>query len=176
MVIEEYLNKIIPYLKDIVNNLKKFDTWKIQLTIANKFISSIDNDEERVIHSKSHNIDIMINDEADEVIKELFHSLKDRKQNNLESMKVSQFVFGYVHNNKNTIINPINKKVNKWFQYAVTVALNHEEIKKALQKITKIKHFINKCNWKGIKFPSEKGHWKKFEKNNVTIALNVLYA
>ena len=48
--VEEYLNKIRPYLKDIINNLKKSDTWKIQLTIANNFISSIDNDEECVIH------------------------------------------------------------------------------------------------------------------------------
>ena len=31
--------------------------------------SSIDNDEERVMHSKSDNMKIMINDEADEVIK-----------------------------------------------------------------------------------------------------------
>ena len=28
--IEEYLYKIRPYLKDIINNLKKSDTWKIQ--------------------------------------------------------------------------------------------------------------------------------------------------
>ena len=41
------------YLKDIINNLKKSGTWKIQLAIANNFISSIDNDEERVMHSKS---------------------------------------------------------------------------------------------------------------------------
>ena len=34
-----------------MNNHKKSDTWKIQLTIANNFISSIDNDEERIIHS-----------------------------------------------------------------------------------------------------------------------------
>ena len=27
--VEEYLNKIRPYLKDIINNLKKSDTWKI---------------------------------------------------------------------------------------------------------------------------------------------------
>ena len=27
--VEEYLNKISPYLKDIINNLKKSDTWKI---------------------------------------------------------------------------------------------------------------------------------------------------
>ena len=62
---EEYLNKSSPHFKDIINNLKKFDTWKIQLTTGNNFISSIDNDEERVMTSKSHNIEIMINDEAD---------------------------------------------------------------------------------------------------------------
>ena len=39
----------------------------------------------------------MINDEADEVIKELLNSLKNRYQNNLESMKGSEFVFDYVH-------------------------------------------------------------------------------
>ena len=55
-----------------MNNLKKSDTWKIQLTIANNFISSINKHEEPVMHSKSDNIEIMINGEADEVIKELF--------------------------------------------------------------------------------------------------------
>ena len=48
------------------------------------------------MHSKSDNIEIMINDKADEVIKELFDSLKNRYQNNLESMKESEFVFAYV--------------------------------------------------------------------------------
>ena len=52
-----------------MKHLKKSDTWKTQLTIANKCISSIYNDEECVMHSKSDNIEIMINDEADEVIK-----------------------------------------------------------------------------------------------------------
>ena len=33
------------------------------------------------------NIEIMINDKAGKVIKELFDSLKNRYQNNLESMK-----------------------------------------------------------------------------------------
>ena len=27
--VKEYLNKISPYLKDIINNLKKSDTWKL---------------------------------------------------------------------------------------------------------------------------------------------------
>ena len=43
-------------------------------------------------------------------------------------------------------------------------------------KITKIKPFIKKYNWERINFSSEKDDWKNFEKNNVTIALNVLYA
>ena len=49
------------------------------------------------MHSKSDNIEIMINDEAVKVIKELFDSLKKRYQNNLESMKGSEFAFDYVH-------------------------------------------------------------------------------
>ena len=34
------------------------------------------------MHSKSDNIEVMINDETDEVIKEFFDSLKDIKINN----------------------------------------------------------------------------------------------
>ena len=41
------------------------------------------------MHSKSENIEIIVNDEADEVINELFDSLKNTYQNNLESMKDS---------------------------------------------------------------------------------------
>ena len=44
------------------------------------------------------------------------------------------------------------------------------------QRITKVKPFINKYNWKGINFPSEKDDQKKFEEKNLKIALNVLYA
>ena len=53
---------------------------KIQLTIAISFISSKDNNEERVIHLKCDNIEIMIKGKADEVIKEYFQSLLSRYQ------------------------------------------------------------------------------------------------
>ena len=59
--------------------------WKIQLAVVNNFISSLNNDEERVMHSKI--------DKADEAIRELFDSLKNIYQSNLESMKGSEFVF-----------------------------------------------------------------------------------
>ena len=122
----------------------------------------------------------MINDDADEVVKKPFDSLKNKYQNNLESRRGSKFVFNYVQllyykchkinpnrggsyidspdwiKNKKAAINPINKKDNKCFQYSVTVSLNHEEIKKTPQRITKTKPFINKYKWEGINFPSEK--------------------
>ena len=44
--------KIRRYLKDIINNLKKSDAWKIQFTLAINFLSSKDTDEERSIDSK----------------------------------------------------------------------------------------------------------------------------
>ena len=65
--VEEYLNKIRLYLKDIITNVKKSNTWKIQLTIADNSIFSIDNDEEHVMLLQNDNIGIMIN-EADKVI------------------------------------------------------------------------------------------------------------
>ena len=63
--IEEYLNNIRSYLKDVINDLNKSDTWKTQLTKAINCISSKDSDEERVMHSKKYSIEIMINDKSD---------------------------------------------------------------------------------------------------------------
>ena len=48
------------------------------------------------MHPKSDNIDIRISDEADEIIEELFDSLKKRYQNNFELMNGTKFVFNYV--------------------------------------------------------------------------------
>ena len=50
--------------------------------------------------------------------------------------------------NKKATINPQNKKDDKCFQYALTVALNHEKIKRDRQRISKIKPFVDQYNWK----------------------------
>ena len=55
------------------------------------------------------------------------------------------------------------------------IALNYEEIKRNSERVSNIKLFINKHKWKGINYPSKIGGYKKFEKNNPTIALNILY-
>ena len=95
--VEEYSDKIRPYLKDIINDLKRPGTWKIQLTTSINFISYRNDNEDRVMQSKSNNIEIMISNEADEVIEELLGSLKNRYQNNLQSTRGSEFVFDYGH-------------------------------------------------------------------------------
>ena len=48
------------------------------LPIAINFISSKNDNEKRVMHSKSDDIEIMINYIAEEVIEELFHSIPSR--------------------------------------------------------------------------------------------------
>ena len=40
--LDEYLNKIKPYLRKLIIDLQNSDIWKIQLTIAINFISSKD--------------------------------------------------------------------------------------------------------------------------------------
>ena len=50
------------------------------------------------MHSKSDNIKIMNNNEAEEVIEELFELLLNRYQNSFKKlMRGSEFVFNYVH-------------------------------------------------------------------------------
>ena len=63
---------------------------------------------------------------------------------------------------------------NKWFQYAVALALNIDKINDHPERISKIKPFIEKYIWKDIDFPSTSKDWKKFELNN-EVALNILY-
>ena len=76
--------------------------------------------------------------------------------------------------NKKATTNPENND-DKCFQFALTVALNYEQTKKDPQTMPKIKPFIEQYNLKEIDFPSHKKDWKKFELNNKSIALNVLY-
>ena len=48
--------------------------------------------------------------------------------------------------NKEATINPKNND-NNCFQYALTVALNYQNIKKYLQRISKIKPFVDQYDW-----------------------------
>ena len=102
------------------------------------------------MHTKGDNTEFMMGNERDEIIDELFESLLQRYQEGLEeSVKGSEFVFdsidllyyklhkislnrggSYIDStewlkNKKATINPKNND-GKYFQFAITEALNHE--------------------------------------------------
>ena len=150
------------------------------------------------MHTRSDNKEIMNGSDTDEVIEELFESLLQRYEQNLEEkIKGSEFEFDGVNflcydfnkislnrggsyidspkrlNNKKSIINPKHNDY-KCFQYAVTLALNLDKINIHSERISKIKPFIEQYNWNDVDFPSTSKDWKKIELNN-EIALNILY-
>ena len=130
--------------------------WKIQLTMAINLISSKDSDDTRTMHTKGNNVEIMMGSEIDEIIEDLFGSFLQKYQEGLEeSMKGSEVAYDSVdplHYNLNKVSlsrggsyidspkwlkkgnNKSKIKDGKWFQYALTVALNYEQILKKSSK------------------------------------------
>ena len=64
---------------------------------------------------------------------------------------------------------------NECFKYASTAPLNYQKFENHPERRSNLKPFIDQYNWEGIEFPSHSKDWKKFEQNNKTIALNILY-
>ena len=60
---------IRPCLSDKINDHKSEGECKIKLTMSINFMSSKDSEETRTMHTKSHNIEIMMGNETDEIIK-----------------------------------------------------------------------------------------------------------
>ena len=150
------------------------------------------------MHVVSDNEEFMSGDDTDETIKSLFQSFIQRYEESLQNkMKGSDFEFdgiNFLYNDfnktsiyrggtyidspkwlkdKRSTINPKNKD-NKCFQYAVTLALHLDNIDNHRERISKIKPFIDKYDWKDIEFPPTSKDWRKFESNN-KISLNILY-
>ena len=199
LTLKEYLTLIEKYLRELINYYKNKGEWKLQLIAEINFISLKPGfDETRIMHTRSDNEEFMNGDDTDEIIKGLFESFLQKYEENLQNeMKGSEFEFDGVNflyydfnkislnrvgsyidspkwlKDKKSTINPKNND-DKCFQYAVTLALNLDKIKKVPQRLSKIKPFIDQYNWKDIDFPSASKDWRKFELNN-RIALNILY-
>ena len=77
---------------------------------------------------------------------------------------------GWLQGKKEAIINGDND-----FQNALDDKISYQTIEAHPEKISKWKPYINKYNWEGIKFPAGPEEWKKFERDNKTIALNILF-
>ena len=127
---------------------------------------SLKPDETNIIHIRSNNEEFMNGDDTDEIIKGRFESFLQKYEENLQNkMRGSDFEFDGVNflyydfnkislniggsyidspqwlKNKKSTINPKNND-DKCFQYAVSLALNLDKIKKDPQRISKIKPFI----------------------------------
>ena len=156
-----------------------FGEWKIQLTMQINFISSLDTGEIRTMDSKSDNVEITMGNETDDIIKELFESFLEKYQKKLEEkMKDSKFVFesvdllyyslhkttlrrgkSYIKSskwlrNKGATINPQNYDDNNCFQYATTIALNHQNIENHPETISNLEPFTDQYKWQEIEFSS----------------------
>ena len=173
----------------MITDYKSKGEWKIQLTAEINFTSlKPDSNETRIMHTKSDNEEIMVGSDTNDVIKELFKSFLKGSEFEFDGVNLLYYDFNKIILNrggsyiesaqwikdKKSTINPKNNDY-KCFQYAVTVALNHEKINKHPQRVSKIKPFIDQYNWNEIDFPSTSQDWKKFELNNQPVALNILY-
>ena len=95
--VDEFLNKIEPYLRNIITDFQNSDRQEIQLTIAITFTCSKDAEEERIIHSGNNNINFTFYNNANEVVDEQLESLNSRYQRNLEtSMGGNDFILELV--------------------------------------------------------------------------------
>ena len=179
---------------------KEIEYYQFQKFFFNRKVSlKAGSDEIRIMYVRSNNEEFMSGDDTDEIIKSLFQSFIQRYEENLgkDKRKGSDFEFDAINflyydfnktsiygsgtyidspkwlKDKKSTINPKNKD-KKCFQYAATLALNLDNIDNHLERISKIKPFINQYNWKDIEFPPTSKDWRKFEVNN-KIALNILY-
>ena len=134
------------------NNKTQSGEWKIQLSMHVNFISSNDTGQIRTIYVWSDNAEILMGNETNDIIKKLFRSFLNNYQKeeqimrggsnfNFESVELLDY---HVHKislkrgklyvkslewleNKKETINPKNGD-NNCFQYAITVALNPQNI------------------------------------------------
>ena len=199
LTLSEYLTIIEKYLRELIEEYKLKGEWKVQLTIEINFISQKPgSNETHTMYTRSDNIEVMFGDDNDYIIEQFFKSLLHKYEENLQNkMRGSDFEFDGVNflyydfnkislnrggsyidspkwfKDKKSTINPKNND-NKCFQYAVTLALNLDRIKKDPRRISKIKPFIDHYNWKDIEFPSTTKNWRKSELN-IKVALNILY-
>ena len=146
----EYFDKIIPYLRDMIDYYKAEGEWKIQLVMGIIFISFIDKNETEVMHTKSDNIQIMTGTDTSDTTNEVLDSFMKRCQKQVETkMKGGSYIFeridlleyhlhkislnrgnSYIESpewikNKGVTINPKNTKDNNCFQYAIIAALKY---------------------------------------------------
>ena len=80
-------------------------------------------------------------------------------------------------------VNPLNDKVNynKCFDYSIVLSMYSSKMGNNYNQLYKIKPYLNEFNFKNINYPLngiplKKEDYQTFERNNESIALNILKA
>ena len=53
---------------------------------------------------------------------------------------------------------------DKYFQYAITISFNHEEIKKIPKELVKLLPFVNRLHYNSLNYTPVKYDWKIYDK------------
>ena len=199
MSISNYLDTVKPYLFALIDE-KNTSSQKVQLVIAVNLIHLTKSDR-ITFYVKSKNITTAPSDKTNEIIYQLYDSLFKYFEDKLmicrtDSRHVYESIEGIdIHFHKidlrrgssyipspqwlkakKAVVNPKNKKDNYCFAYATTIAIYHKEIGRDLDRISnKLLDCTEKLEWDGIDFPASVSDFKKFEKLNEGIALNVFF-
>ena len=142
----------------------KFEQNNTSIALNVLFVSYY-SEEIKFAYKSAHNykrkiqvILLMINDEAEE-----YHYFAVKNLLELYSLE-------WLKSKKEAIVNG-----NNCFQNALNDALNYQNIERDQQRISQIKPYISKYNWEETEFPAGPKDWEKFEQNNKTIVLNILF-
>ena len=155
---EKELKKILKFRKcgtDFSSYQRDWQEFEQENTsiALNILFASHNSEEVKLTYKSSYNkhknqvILLLINDEANNCN---YFAVKDSSE--LYSLR-------WLRAKKEAIING-----DADFEDALDDALNYQTIKKDPQRISKLKPYINKCNWKGIEFLAGPNKWIKFEK------------
>ena len=200
MSVKSYLDKIIPYLRMLIDENKAYEQ-KIQLDLGFNMVDI--SDSRRITRfSQSDNAICRPSSNTNEIIDQLLTSLHKKFDDDLVlSQESSSFVYEsveecniHIHKidlrrgasfidtpewlkNKKATINPQNTNNAYCFMYAIAIALFHEALGNNPGRISKkLIEYVNAFNWHDIDFPaSSYDDYVLFEKLNDVVALNILY-
>ena len=167
--LKAYLKKIKHEDKDFSSQQRDWENFEQsnESIALNVLFSSQDSEEITLVYKSENNYNrennallLMINDDDDDE-KYYYFAVKS---------KLELYSSEWLRSKKESI-----NYGDNCLQENLSDALGYQRIKKDPQQISKLKPYINKYNWKDIKFLSDKDDWKKFEQNNKDIALNILF-
>ena len=195
MYITEYLEKVKPYLIALIDE-KKTPSHKLQIVIAINLIHLTKSDR-IIFYVKSKNIECHLSDNSEDILNQLIDSFLEYFHDKLMICRTdSSYAFESVEElsirfhkidlrrgssyvpipdwleAKKATINPKNKNDNFCFAYAAAIAIYHKNLNRISNKLIE---YVEKLDWNGIDFPASTPDYKRFEKNNEDIALDILY-